>query len=226
MDILGIKIDNLKLNEVLATVNFFLSDKKQHYITTPNPEIVVLAQKDPYFKNILNRSDLAIADGVGIVFAAKIIGKKIKERISGTDLTEIILKKSVGKIFLFGAKNGAAEIISSKYSNVVGFSEDEKNVVEMINILKPTILLVALGAPKQEKWIYENLKNIPSVSVAIGVGGAFDFISGKVLRAPKLLRAIGLEWMWRLIIQPWRIKRIYSAVVKFMFLVLKSKYKR
>jgi len=226
MEILGVKVDNMELKEVLKTIDSFLSDGKQHYITTPNPEIIVLAQKDEYYKKILNEADLAIADGVGIIFAGKIIGQKIKERISGVDLAEVILKQSDSRIFLLGAKNRATEIISRKYSSVVGFSEDVNDAIKVINESKPEILFVALGAPKQEKWIYENLKNIPSVSIAIGVGGAFDFISGKVLRAPKFLRASGLEWLWRLIIQPRRIKRIYAAVVKFMILVLKSKHKK
>jgi N-acetylglucosaminyldiphosphoundecaprenol N-acetyl-beta-D-mannosaminyltransferase len=223
MDILGVKIDNKGLEEFLGTVDLFLSDGRQHHITTPNPEMIVLAQKDLYFKQILNEADLAIADGIGIIFAAKILRQKINKRLSGTDLAESILKKSIGKVFLFGAKNGVAGKIGKRYSNIVGFSENENDAIEMINLSKPNILFVALGAPRQEKWIYENLKKTPSVSVAVGVGGAFDFISGKVLRAPKFLRAIGLEWLWRLIVQPWRIKRMYSAVLKFPFLVLKSK---
>ena len=98
-----------------------------------------------------------------------------------------------------------------------------KKVIKKINKAKPKILLVGLGSPKQEKWIYENLAKIPSVKVAIGVGGAFDFISGRIKRAPEFLQKIGLEWLWRLVLQPWRIKRVSKGVIGLSWLVLKSK---
>ena len=101
--------------------------------------------------------------------------------------------------------------------------QDEKKVVDKINLVKPDILLVGLGSPKQEKFIYENLKKMPSVKLAIGVGGAFDFISGHVKRAPHILQKIGLEWLWRLALEPKRIKRIYNGVFKLGFLVIKEK---
>ena len=119
-------------------------------------------------------------------------------------------------VFLFGAGPGVAEKaienLKSKYS---GLRIDEK---------EPSILFVALGAPKQEKWIVKNLKEMPSVKLAVGVGGAFDFISGRVRRAPRFVQDIGLEWLWRFGRQPWRAKRIYNAVAKFPWLVIRSKF--
>jgi len=244
MKILGVRIDNLSLSEILNKVESFLSDNKQHYIVTSNPEFLVKAQKDEEFKNILNQADLSIPDGVGLVLASLLLGERIKERIAGVDLMEAICKKAVQKkwpVFLFGAGPGVAEKTGGKlakkylglqitgiHSPYFGFENDiqeNQKIIGLINKSKTDVLFVALGAPKQEKWIYENLKRIPSVKLAIGVGGSFDFISGNVKRAPKLIRDLGLEWLWRLILQPWRIKRIFNAVVVFPLLVLKEKLK-
>ena len=248
MYLLGVKIDNVDTNEVLKKIEVFLADGRQHHIVTPNPEIIVFAQKDKEFKKILNEADLSIPDGTGIIWASKILKGDIKEKVSGTDLMEELLKNqkskcknqndpssspalaghygagiSKFKIFLLGGKNEAAEKIAKKFSNIVGFTENINEAVELINQGKPDILFVALGAPKQEKWIHYNIDKIPSVKVAIGVGGAFDFISGKIQRAPNFLRKIGLEWLWRFMLQPWRAKRIYNAVIKFPCLVIRAR---
>lgn len=220
MHIAGVKIDNLSMEEAVEAFAGFLNDGKQRHIVTVNSEFVVLAHKDERFRKILNNADLAVADGFGIVIASVLFGKKIKERVSGTDLMEKILYGGRGKVFLLGGKNGVAQKISEKFSNIVGYSEDPKEAVEKINRVGPNILFVALGAPKQEEWIAENFKKIPSVKVAMGVGGAFDFISGNVIRAPEFLRKVGLEWLWRFFLQPWRLKRIYRAIVEFPLLVL------
>lgn len=225
MYILGVKIDNIDMDEVLKKAEIFLKDGRQHYIVTPNPEMIVLAQKDKEFKEILNRADLSLPDGMGVVWASRPFGEQLKNRVTGSDLMGEILKLQNVKIFLLGGKNGAARKISEKFSNVVGFTENINESIGLINELQPNILFVAFGASKQEKWIHYNMAKIPSIKVAVGVGGAFDFISGKIRRAPKFLRNIGLEWLWRLVLQPWRAKRIYNAVIKFPVLMLISKYK-
>ncbi len=224
MNILGVKIDNLDIEEVLKRVNGFLESQKQHYIVTPNPEFLIKAQEDQKFKEILNQADISIPDGVGLIFASWFLNQPIKKRIQGIDLMEKICEQSAQKnwpVFLMGGQQGVAEKaiknlkerypglrIKSGYEQVWG---------------QPEILFVALGAPKQEKWINDNLSGLPSVKLAVGVGGAFDFISGRVKRAPKLMRQGGLEWLWRFGRQPWRAKRIYNAVIKFPWLVMKSK---
>ncbi len=223
MYLLGVKIDNIGISEALQKIEEFLNDGKQHCIVTPNPEIIVLAQKDEELKRILSEADLSIPDGIGIKVASRFLGKPIKERVTGADLMEKILKLGKHRIFLLVGKGGVVEKIAKKFSNIVGFTEDIDEAIECINELRPNILFVALGAPKQEKWIHYNIAEIPSVKVAMGVGGAFDFISGKILRAPKFSRKIGLEWLWRLIIQPWRIRRIYNATIKFPWLVIKTR---
>ena len=227
MEILGVRIDNLTMNEVLHKIQDFLRDGRQHYIVTVNPEFIVKAQKDREFCEILNNADLAIADGIGVIWASRIGGKPLKERVAGADLVKSLkFKVKSFRVFLLGGY-GVAEKIASEWPAVVGFSEETESMelFAQINQCQPGILLVALGAPKQEKWIAENLRKLPSVKVAIGVGGAFDMISGKIKRAPRFMQEMRLEWFWRLIKEPRRLPRIFNAIVFFPWLVLKSKIK-
>jgi N-acetylglucosaminyldiphosphoundecaprenol N-acetyl-beta-D-mannosaminyltransferase len=230
MQLLGVRIDNITMAEALDKIRDFLNDGRQHYIVTPNSEILVLAQKDEEFRKILNNADLSIPDGAGLIWASRRLGKSLKERVTGTDLiNQLKVNPPDGgeklKVFLLGGRNGVAKKIASDWSAVVGFSEETEDIELFARIrqCQPDILLVALGAPKQEKWITENLTKVPSVKVTIGVGGAFDFLSGKIRRAPVFIQKMGLEWFWRLILQPSRIGRIFNAVVVFPWLILKSR---
>ncbi len=228
MEILGVRVDNLTMSEVLQKIQDFLLDGRQHYIVTVNPEFIVKAQKDREFCEILNNADLAIADGIGVIWASRLVGEPLKERVAGIDLVKSLkFKVKSYKIFLLGGRNGVVEKIAVEWPAVVGFSEetDSMELFAQINQCQPDILLVALGASKQEKWIAENLKKLSSVKVAIGVGGAFDMISGRIKRAPRFMQEIRLEWFWRLIKEPRRLPRIFNAVVVFPWLVLKSKIK-
>ena len=214
-DILGVKFDNLTMDEAIKRIKGF--------VVLPYSEFIVRAQKDKEFRDILNSADFCLCESRGLRMVARFLGKKIKENITGVNL----IYKLRGRIFLLGGKKGVVEKVREKLkAEVVGVEhgyQDLEKVIDKINKVEPEILLIGLGSPKQEKWIYDNLKKMPSVKVAIGVGGAFDFISGRVKRAPKILQKIGLEWLWRLILQPRRIKRIYNGVVKLGWLVLKTK---
>ncbi len=217
-EILGIKIDSLNEIEVLKKIEDFLSDSQQHYIVSPNPEFLVEAQKDAEFRNILNQADLAIPDGVGLVYASWFLGQPVRKRLAGVDLMEMICCLASQKkwpVFLLGAKEGVAEKTAEKLI--------EKYPELQIESQNPKILFVALGAPKQEKWIADNLAKMTTVKLAMGVGGAFDFISGRTRRAPKLLRKAGLEWLWRFVLQPWRAKRIFRAIIIFPWLVIHNR---
>lgn len=174
--------------------------------------------------------------GASIIFYPKYISKIIPERIPGSDfvwdLIELANKKK-SKVFLLGGKKNAAqktaEKFKAKYPELIicGVSEknpDNPDLIDEIKSTRPDILIVAYGAPKQEKWLAKNLKD-SGAKVGIGVGGTFDFISGKIKRAPKFIRSIGLEWLWRLVRQPSRIKRIYNAFIKFSLIVLYTKIK-
>jgi len=222
IEIFGIKFDDLKIGEVLEKIKGFLDDGKQHYIVLPYSEFVVKAQKDEEFRNILNQADLCLCEGRGLWLMIKLAGKKLKQNICGVEL----IYKLSNRVFLFGGTQAVAEKTKKKLGEKIVAAEngyqDYNSVVEKINLAKPNILLVGLGSPKQEKWIYENLKKMPSVKLAIGVGGAFDFISGRVKRAPRILQKIGMEWLWRLMMQPKRIKRIFKGVSGLLLLTFKK----
>ncbi len=233
VDILGVKISRADYVTATKEIERFLVDGKKHYIVTPNPEFVVLAQTDQEFRQILNQADLAIPDGVGL---------RVGTRVTGTDLMIKLCGLAAKKgysIFLLGGRNGVAEEAAKRLKaqfanlNIVGTCEANPKEVGAGAFegtalqAKPSIdfLFVAYGAPKQEKWIARNLDKIP-VRVAMGVGGAFDFIAGKRKRAPKFLRQLGLEWLWRLIQEPQRFPRILNAIIKFPLLVFLHKLKK
>ena len=233
IDILGVKIDNLTMEGTLERIRDFLTDGRQHYIVLPYSEFVVRAQKDEKFRKILNEADLCLCEGRGLYFALRFLGKKLMQEINGIELIYKLSQKSKvksQKLFLLGGTEDVVRKTAEKLGdNIIGFEHGYQNldkVIDKINLARPDILLVGLGSPRQEKWIYDNLKKMPSVKVAIGVGGAFDFISARIKRAPKFIQKIGLEWLWRLILQPWRIKRIYNGVIKFSWLILKCKLRK
>lgn len=229
LKILGVNVDSVTFEQALARVEFFLRSGRQHYIVTPNPEFILHAQKDKVFKSILNSADLSLLDGFGLYLAAPPFA--LKRRICGVDFMEALCQYAATerkKVFLLGAENGAAKktvkSLTLKFPDLIAESrERHEDCEEVILRFQPEMLFVALGHPKQEKWIYENLRRFPSVKVAMGVGGSFDFLSGNVKRAPRLIRKLGLEWLWRLIIEPKRAKRIFNAVIVFPWLVIVSK---
>ena len=244
VEILGVAIDNVSYQEAVERIRTFLRSPHQHYVVTPNPEFLVTAQIDAPFRQILNYADLTVADGVGLIHAARWLGKRL-QRTTGVDLFWNLCElaqREVLPIFLLGGGEGVATataavltkyfpklIVSGTESggavSAEGNSTDDGQLIFTINQAKPMLLFVAFGCPKQEKWIFRHLDQLPSVKVAMGVGGSFDFISGHVTRAPEVLRSLGLEWLYRLIKEPWRWKRIYTAVVIFPFLVLRQKLK-
>lgn len=230
--ILGINIFSASKEDALEEVRKWLkSGGKKRFIVTPNPEILVRAYGEKDFAQILNQADLALPDGTGIVWAAKFLGKKIRERITGVDFMEDLCKIAPKEGFTIGLIGGGpglavktAECLQKKYPGlkVVLAAEEWKNLaMKQWNNETIDFLFVAFGAPKQEIWISQNLASLP-IKVAMGVGGAFDYLSGVIPRAPKWLQNLGLEWLYRLIRQPWRIKRQF-ALGKFVLLVLKEK---
>jgi len=240
IEILGIKIDNLNLNELLYEIDYFLRSNSGHYLVTINPEFIVEADKNFKFKIILNEADLRVADGFGLILAACLKGQIIKQRISGADLTLEICKLAEQNnypIYLLGGFGDTAKLAANNLKhrfpklNILGaeegiiypfFDNENSQLLARINKAKPAIIFVAFGAPKQEKWIKENLARMPSICLAMGVGGTFDFLAGKTPRAPHFMRNLGLEWLFRLIIEPWRVKRIFRAVFVFLWLVIKE----
>lgn len=235
-NLLGVGVTNASENEILEYILQSLQKKgEKYYVVTPNPEILVYANKNREFKNILNNARLALCDGTGLFLAGWFMGKSFKGRVTGTDLVKnlcfAVSKRPITVGFLGGGSGVAertAECLKSEFPGLkVAFagSEPDKLLKSLKNPkLLIDILFVALGFPKQEEWMAENLDKVP-VKVAIGVGGAFDYISGRVKRAPKFLQNSGFEWLYRLIRQPWRIKR-QLALLEFIFLVLKERFRR
>lgn len=236
--ILDIPFDALTMGEVLEKIETHLKTGQQPlFIATPNPEMLLEARKNSEFRKTLQHTNLNIADGVGIILAARWLKQpKLPGRVTGTDLTEKICEKfSHSRIFLLGAAPGIAEKtakkLHQKYStHIVGTddgsakTENDENLRHKINAAKPDILFVAFGAPKQELWLARNLPHLKTIKIAIGVGGAFDFISGKTRRAPAIMRKLGLEWLFRLIIQPSRIARIFNATIRFPLAIIKNSF--
>lgn len=220
--ILGVEFDNVTLDEALQEIEHFVQSGKPHLVATPNPEMVVYSLKDPQFRSIINKAALKLADGVGIILASRILGGNIKEKVSGVDLIPSLAKIAEQKgysIYILGSRPGvareAAEVLQREYKSlkIAGtyhgyfLNEEEHKVIDSINSAKPEILLVGMGFPKQENFLARNLSKL-RVGAAITVGGSIDVIAGRIRRAPKWMRAAGLEWFYRLISQPSRFLRM------------------
>ncbi|MDD2757884.1 MAG: WecB/TagA/CpsF family glycosyltransferase [Patescibacteria group bacterium] len=246
MNILGVRVDDVNLAGALKKAGDFLRSGGQHRIFTPNPEMLVKAQKDHYFLEILNSGDLNLCDGFGLkIFSGA-------TRIPGVDFMQELCRLAVeqgSSVYFLGSGSNevaekTAEELQKKFPTlkISGFDRgpeiselrtvncellidqiNNQTVIDKINQTRPDILFVAFGMGKQEKWIHENLAKMSSIKIAMGVGGAFDYISGRVNRAPCWMRKIGLEWAYRLFKQPLRFKRIFNATVLFSLLVVKSK---
>jgi N-acetylglucosaminyldiphosphoundecaprenol N-acetyl-beta-D-mannosaminyltransferase len=232
--IFGVKFDKLSSEGAYNKFLTFMSSDKDrtHMVFTPNAEIVMKAQEDPEFMSILVEGDLVIPDGIGVIIASKVHHLGLEERIPGIEMMTRILEYcnlSGKSIYLFGGKPGVSEKaainIQNRYPNLTvkghrdGFFEDKDSpgILDEINGLKPDVLFVALGAPKQEKWIYKNRKLLHT-KVAMGVGGSLDVFAGTAKRAPVLFQKMGIEWLYRLLLQPSRIGRM-MVLPKFLIKV-------
>lgn len=222
-------------------------------IVTPNPEMLVYALRSSSFQNILNQAQVSLPDGVGLTLAGSMLKTNRFTRITGVDFMEILCRESAKRGFTVGFLGGrdgvaekTAECLVEKYPHLrvifVGeeWKTDSKPPAQdpagRLTTVTPRttadrqpqaadhidILFVAFGFPRQEEWIAKNLDSLP-VSVAMGVGGAFDYISGKVPRAPKVVRNAGMEWVFRLLVQPWRLKRQLALPV-FVVEVVKERF--
>jgi N-acetylglucosaminyldiphosphoundecaprenol N-acetyl-beta-D-mannosaminyltransferase len=229
-NILGIKLSNFKKDELLKRLDFFLNEEKSHFLVTPNPEIILRAGQDEEYFYILNKADIAIADGFGIVLAGLLKRQKIN-RVTGSDLTPLILNLAEDKNYKIliinwraglSSKDDLEKTLTNKWPKLLFeiLETDKKDYLleeenNFINNFSPQIIFNTLGAPWQEKMIWHQLPKWPSVRLALAVGGSFDFLTEKIKRAPIVFRKLGIEWLWRLIKQPSRFKRIWTATVVF-----------
>lgn len=233
--LLNIKVQTIPEHILKIMLNTFLSANDQHQIVTVNPEFVLRARQNKNFADIINNASLATIDGAGIIQALQFLGHDITldQRITGNRLMQILLDiaiKKEHKILFCLKSTGLSKVddffinIKNKYPELEFVVADENTALEKARIFEPDICLVGFGAPLQEIWIYENLTHMPSVRVAVGVGGALDFLSGRIRRAPKIMRSLALEWLWRLSLQPQRGARIFRSIFVFYYYVLKYKY--
>ncbi len=232
--ILGIPLDPITWDDLRNILSNWMTDDRPRQICTVNPEFVMVAQRDIHFYNILNRADLCAADGIGLLWAAQRQGTRLPDRITGSDGLPRIAAwaaEAGWRLFLLGAAEGvaakAAELLRARHPGlqIVGVhagspaAEEEDDIVAMINQSGADILFVAYGAPRQDKWIARNLPRL-NVKVAMGVGGAIDFVAGVQRRAPAGWQRLGLEWLYRLIQEPWRWRRMLR-LPRFVLVVLR-----
>lgn len=236
VSILGVRVARMSMNEVLEWIRVMVEQGKPRHVVTANAEIIYRAYIDKEFFHLLGNADLVTADGAGVLLASRLLGCPVPERVAGIDLVEKMLALAEEKgwgLYFLGASQ---EVLEKAVLNVLGkhqklrivgyhhgyFSQEETGqVVSNIQEVKPDILLVALGAPKQETFIQENLKSL-QVPLAIGVGGAFEILAGTAKRAPGWMQRHGLEWLYRLYKEPRRYKRML-VLPKFIILVLLKK---
>lgn len=236
LEILGVRVDAATCADLLAAVDAFVADRRPHQVVTLNPEMLVAAHDDPHFRAQLNGADLNVADGVGLLLAARLLGRPLPERITGSDGIWLLASHCARRgyrPYLLGAAPGVAEQAAGRLvAQTPGLAvagtyagspreEEEDAIAELVRAAVPDLLFVAYGVPAEEAWIARNRERL-GVPVMMGVGGSFDFVAGVARRAPRWVRRAGLEWLHRLLREPWRWRR-QLALPRFVILVLRQR---
>ena len=231
IDVLGVAFDDLTMDEAVEAAWTLMGERRAAYVVTPNPEIVMVCREDAEAKAAVAAAGLTVADGIGISYGARMLKTPLKQKIPGIDLTARLLARMAGEgksVFLLGAKPGVAEQaaknLAEQYPGLRiagtrdGYFKEDAPVIEKVNAASPDLLLVCLGAPKQEKWMYGHAAKL-AVGLMIGAGGSLDVFAGTAERAPEGWRKAGLEWLYRLLKEPRRIGRMMK-LPKFLLCVL------
>lgn len=235
--LLGVPIDPMTGEEAVRRIRAFLEEPRQCHVMTPNAEMLVEARRNPAFHALLRRTALNLPDSVGLLYAARWTGQHLPERVTGVDTVTKLLAALDAKhpVFLLGAAPGIAEKAAAELRRhnpqlvIAGTHAgspspaDAPAILERIRAAKPHLLLVAYGAPRQDLWIDAHRAQMPSVRVAMGVGGTLDFLAGTQKRAPRVFQKLGLEWLWRLVKEPRRWKRILIATLVFPWMMLRHR---
>ena len=233
INILGVAFDALTLGEAEERADALLCSGAGGYIVTANPEIVLRCREDAAYAAAVNGAELVLADGVGDLCAARILGTPLPGRVAGSDLVPRLLARLAergGSVFLYGARPGVAQRAGEKLKSAYpglriagtenGYISDETALLEALEREKPDLLLLGLGAPRQELWMAENRQRTPAVM--IGVGGLLDVFAGDIPRAPEAWQRLGLEWLYRLLCEPRRFKRVIR-LPKILLLALRER---
>ena len=236
VNILGVRVDAVTYADVLDIIVRWIEQRGPHQIATANPEFVMAAQTDREFRQTLLNADLCVADGVGLLWAARRLGTRLPERVTGSDLTPLVAQAAVQRgwrLYLLGAAPGVAEQTAHRLEqqnpglHIVGVyagspsQHEARAILQRVAAAAPDVLFVAYGAPAQDLWIARHKKEL-GVPVMMGVGGAFDHIVGVQRRAPGWLQRIHLEWLFRLVTQPWRWRR-QLALPRFVWAVWRQR---
>jgi N-acetylglucosaminyldiphosphoundecaprenol N-acetyl-beta-D-mannosaminyltransferase len=232
--ILGVDVSTDNYDSLTSKLLKKIDNREKAFIVAINPEKIIKAQDDPSLMKLLNSADFQIPDGIGVILASKFKGGQIRERVTGIDMMLKLCEtaaKHQKKIFLYGGKPGRADEAKVKLEEMYpgiqiagtlhGYEKDQQVVREAINQSQADIIFVAMGSPAQENWIIANKETLHP-SVYQGVGGSFDVISGKIERAPESFQKLGLEWLYRLMKEPWRIKR-QAVLPLFLIRAITSK---
>jgi N-acetylglucosaminyldiphosphoundecaprenol N-acetyl-beta-D-mannosaminyltransferase len=232
--ILGVDVSTDNYDSLTSKLLIKIDNREKAFIVAINPEKIIKAQDDPSLMKLLNSADFQIPDGIGVILASKFKGGQIRERVTGIDMMLKLCEtaaKHQKKIFLYGGKPGRADEAKVKLEEMYpgiqiagtlhGYEKDQQVVREAINQSQADIIFVAMGSPAQENWIIANKETLHP-SVYQGVGGSFDVISGKIERAPESFQKLGLEWLYRLMKEPWRIKR-QAVLPLFLIRAITSK---
>lgn len=236
IDVLGVRVDDATYEDLLTKVDAFVAMGQPHQIVTLNVEMLVAAHDDPDFARDLNAADLNVADSAGVMLAARLLGRPLRQRVTGSDgiyhLAAHCARRQYRPFFL-GAAPGVAGQVAERLAaanpglQVAGayagspHPEEEDDIIQRVRSAAPDLLLVAYGVPAEEKWLARNRLRL-GVPAMIGVGGTFDFVAGVTRRAPPSMRRLGLEWFYRLLQEPWRWRR-QLALPRFVALVLRQR---
>ncbi len=234
INVLDVEFDNCTMDEAVTAALNAIDARSGSYVVTPNPEIVMMARTDSALAQAIDHAEMVLPDGIGVIYGAKILGTPLQEKLPGIDFAQnlmIQLAQRNGSVFLFGAKPGVAELagekLAQKYEGLViagacdGYFQDDAPIIEQINSVHPDLLLVCLGAPKQELWMEQHSGEL-NVGLMAGLGGSLDVFAGVTQRAPEIWQKLGLEWMYRLLKEPKRIVRMMK-LPQFVLCVMKKR---
>lgn len=242
--VLGVRVDRISQAQALERIMDLVARRRAseqqlpcQQLITVNPEFVMAAQRDAAFRQAINAAALVVADGVGVVWATRYLGAATPERITGVDTLVALSRRCAAagyRIYLLGAAPGVAEETAQRLQDLAPGLQiagtyagspapaEEDEIIERVREARADVLCVAYGAPAQDLWIYRNLARLP-VALAVGVGGAYDFISGRQQRAPRVMQRLGLEWLYRLYREPWRWRRMLALPRFALKVVLKGR---
>lgn len=224
----SVEFDNVTLNEAQEMIRVMLHNSKADMVVTPNSEIVQLCNEDEKIKNIISKASLTVPDGIGVILASKILSRPLKQKVAGVELGKKVcevLSETGDGLYILGGKpesvSGAAKNLKKEFQKLKiagfhdGYFKNDDDIISDIKEKNPAVIFVCLGAPKQEIWMSEHLKDFDNI-IMLGLGGSVDVYAGIAKRAPKIFIKLGLEWFYRLLCEPWRIGRMMK-LPKFLF---------